>query len=557
MKKLLSSWRMIVLFIFLILSVIAIHPAPQTEGLAIRSVDLNSSAHIAGLESPHPNTQPLARERVLSIDNQAVYSLEDYNALVSSFEPNISIRIKTNEKTYFLKTKPLIESVLTNETKLVTTQENVTVNGTTELVNITKEVPVYVDNVIGVEDLGLALSLAPSSNIRKGLDLTGGSRVVLEPEEKVNDQLMETITSSLRERLNVYGLTDIVIRQANDLAGNQFVIVEIAEFTEKEVRELLGKQGKFEATIGQETVFRGGENDIPYVCQGADCSGIDLEIGCQKQDDGWVCPYYFNIALSPEAAERQAQITDTLTVEGEHLSEKLYMFLDDKEVTALNIGAELKGRAVTQVRIQGYGSGATSQEAKSNAIKEMKRLQTVIITGSLPVKMNIVRMDSISPALGKQFMNNAVFIGLFALMGVSLVIFLRYRTLKIVIPIILSLIFEVCILLGFAAITRWNLDLAALAGIIITLGTGVDHLIIITDEVLNKESSQRLDRRIKSAMFIVMGAFFTTVVGMLPLWFAGAGLLRGFAFITIAGLAFGVLLVRPAYARVIEHLVKE
>ena len=54
-----------------------------------------------------------------------------------------------------------------------------------------------------------------------------------------------------------------------------------------------------------------------------------------------------------------------------------------------------------------------------------------------------------------------------------------------------------------------------------------------------------------------MAAYSTTVVAMLPLWFAGAGLLKGFAVTTIFGLTFGVFLTRPAFASIIQVLFKE
>ena len=53
------------------------------------------------------------------------------------------------------------------------------------------------------------------------------------------------------------------------------------------------------------------------------------------------------------------------------------------------------------------------------------------------------------------------------------------------------------------------------------------------------------------------GAYMTTLVGMMPLLWAGAGLLKGFALTTIAGISFGVLIARPAYAIVIEKLLRE
>ena len=54
-----------------------------------------------------------------------------------------------------------------------------------------------------------------------------------------------------------------------------------------------------------------------------------------------------------------------------------------------------------------------------------------------------------------------------------------------------------------------------------------------------------------------MAAYFTTLVAMLPLLFAGAGLLKGFAITTIFGITFGVFLTRPAFAAVVEILLKE
>ena len=101
------------------------------------------------------------------------------------------------------------------------------------------------------------------------------------------------------------------------------------------------------------------------------------------------------------------------------------------------------------------------------------------------------------------------------------------------------------------------MDLAAIAGIIIVIGTGVDHLIVITDETIRGEMISDWKKKIKNAMIIVIGAYLTTMSGMIPLIWAGAGLLKGFALTTIAGLSFGVLIARPAYAAIIEILLKE
>jgi len=152
--------------------------------------------------------------------------------------------------------------------------------------------------------------------------------------------------------------------------------------------------------------------------------------------------------------------------------------------------------------ISGSGSGVDEQSAANDAIVSMKKLQTVLTTGSLPVKINIVKTDTISPTLGEQFIKNIMLVGLLAIIGVSLVIFIRYRNLKVSIPVIITMLSEVFILLGFASLVGWNLDIAAIAGILIAVGTGVDDQIVITDETMKKaigESHLNWKQRFKKA----------------------------------------------------------
>ena len=120
--------------------------------------------------------------------------------------------------------------------------------------------------------------------------------------------------------MNVFGLSDTVITARKDLSGTQFIVVELAGANEEEVKELLAKQGKFEAKIGNETVFLGGR-DITYVCRTAQCSGIDPQYGCRQFSDGYSCRFRFSITLSQEAAQRQANITKDLNVVSEGLGE--------------------------------------------------------------------------------------------------------------------------------------------------------------------------------------------------------------------------------------------
>lgn len=571
LKKLFINVRMIVLLVTLLLAVVAIYPNFAAEGVAIRSVTRDSAAAMAGFESPKPTTSPMSRERIISMNNVPIADIEDYYKFISTLEPNRTVQIRTNKELYKLTTRMQYRINVLPELEEVTTEEvvqvNRTINGTVMLVNETVEKRSMENRTekipIGLEDIGLSVYNAPKTNVKKGLDLQGGTRVLLKPETKVSQEDMDTILENIKERLNVFGLSDVIVRAATDLSGDKYVLIEIAGANEEEVRELVAKQGKFEAKISNQTVFFGG-NDVTYVCRSADCSGIDPMSGCSPMSggEGWGCRFRFVISLSPEAAQRQADLTDTLDVvvgegDNDYLSEKLMLYLDDALVDELNIGSDLKGKAVTDIQISGSGVGSTQQEAIFDSLQNMKRLQTILITGSLPVKLEVEKIDAISPVLGESFVKNSVFVALLAMLAVALVIFVRYRSLKVSVPMLLTMLSEVIILLGIAALIRWNIDLAAIAGIIVSVGTGVDDQIVITDETMKKGGAAlNWRQRIKNAFFIIMGAYFTTVVAMVPLLFAGAGLIKGFALTTIIGVSIGVFVTRPAYAKVIEVLLK-
>jgi preprotein translocase subunit SecD len=580
-KRLFTSWRVLLLLSLLLFAVIAIQPSINVKGVTIRTVVYNSSAGIAGIQNPKPSLPPLSRERVLSVNGVAVNTVAEYYASVSLLVPDDIANIVTNKGSYTLtvksktKTTSLNETVLQNVTEIYASSESV--NGTIVQVNKTRiktiAVPKTETIVLGPDDLGLKVYESPTTNIRKGLDLQGGTRVLLQPEGSLSTEQMEILLSNMEQRLNVYGLSDISIREADDLSGNQFIIVEIAGANEEEVKDLLAKQGKFEARIGNKTVFTGGDRDITYVCRSSDCSGIDPQAGCGAVEGGYACRFRFSIALKPESAQRQADITNALRVvthseqgsllskDNQYLNETLDLYLDNQQVDKLNIGADLKGRATTDIAISGSGLGLTEPEAIQTSLANMKRLQTILVTGSLPSKLTIVKTDSLSPVLGEKFINNSLLVGILAIFGVALVIFIRYKKVSISVPVIFFMFSEIVLLLGFAALIGWNLDMSAIAGIIIAIGSGVNHAIIIIDELLAGALGQyqqiNWKQKIKNAFFIVFSSYSTVVVAMLPLYYAGAGMLKGFAITTILGLSFGVLVTRPAFAAIVEIFLKE
>ncbi len=394
----------------------------------------------------------------------------------------------------------------------------------------------------------------PRTQIKMGLDLIGGSRALIQAEDKkLSSDEIKDLSSVLDNRLNVYGITDVNIKPISDLSGNNYVLIEIAGATPQDLEDLISKQGNFEAKIGNDTVFIGGEKDVASVGRTSQESRIE---SCKESEGGHFCKFSFSIYLSQAAAEKHAEITKNLTLNQsnpQYLSKKLDLYLDGKLIESLFIGKGLKGQVTTQIMISGSGEGATREEAYSDTVDEMNRFQTILITGSLPYKLKIVKLDTISPILGKEFLKSIFLAAILALSIVAVIVFLRYKKIKSSFALLITSVSEIIIILGIASIIEWNLDLPSIAGILATIGTGIDQQIIIIDEAKSGKTLS-LKQRLKRAFTIILGAYFTAVVALIPLLWAGAGLLKGFAITTIIGITAGVLITRPAFTEMIRMI---
>lgn len=497
-------WRIWVLIIALIIAVLFIAPWNSFEkGAIIKSVEKNSTEFNSGLR---------AGMILKEVNGNAINSPEDYSVIISK------IVIKDNESTKF--------TVKTDSNQFI-----------------------FMLN----RPLDITVGEIPKSKIKTGLDLSGGARALVKASNKtLSETEMADLIAITSERFNVYGLKDITIKQVTDLQGINYMLIEIAGAAPGDLQELVGQQGKFEAKIGNNTVFIGGK-DIAHVERSGQQSGIE---GCFENQGGQLCRFRFPISLTPEAAQKHADITNLIPISlenPEYLAEKLELFVDDNLMDSLFVSKDLKGRVTTDISIQGSGVGPTAQEAFKDAEQNMKKLQTILITGSLPYKLEIVKLDTISPTLGKEFTKNLVILALLVFILISTVLLIKYRKIKITSAVVLTMFSEAFITLGIAAAINWNLDAASIAGIIAGMGTGVNDQIVIIDESISNVHLS-LKERIKRAFFIIFGAFFTIIAAMLPLFWAGAGMLKGFALTTIISVLVGILITRPAFSEILRKI---
>ncbi len=201
-----------------------------------------------------------------------------------------------------------------------------------------------------------------------------------------------------------------------------------------------------------------------------------------------------------------------------------------------------------------------SAQTKDDAIAKSDNLQILLSSGSLPVGVANISKETISPLLGEGFLTTILIIGLIAVFIVGLAVYIRYKHPSLIAAIMFSTLSEVFLIIVCASLIGWRLDLAALVGLIAAIGTGVDDVVIITDELSkNQEEKEEhsLLAKIKNAFFMIFAAAATTIAAMIPILIFGFGFgkLTGFALTIITGVLIGIIVTRPAYSEIAKYIM--
>jgi preprotein translocase subunit SecD len=506
----------------------------------------------------------------------------------------------------------------------------------------------FVNNSIGIDVIDI-----DQTNLNFGLDIKGGTRVILSPKGNVTKETVDEIIATLQTRVNTYGLKEINIIPVRSFDGNYYIQIEAAGVGRDIVENLLSKQGRFEAKITKPVFLKDNKGvfqlsnsyniellsndsvklgdmfidvnqtfsieDIEFqylnrsgselMFWGTAYKGEDIELVYSDPQHSGIIPsgdyyqFYFVVMVSETGAGKFAKITSGIPSQidmqsgEEYLKDsKIYLFLDDQLVSDLRISSELGGKVYTTPQVTG------SRETQELALEEKLNLQSILRSGSLPVSLEVASISVISPTLGQGFITSALFAGVLAAIAVIIIVFVRYRNLKIAVPMVFMTLSEVIIIVGVAAggdsiiwifvlllnmiivgtawwkkeeiditawigafliplfgFLSWTLDLPAIGGIIAAIGTGVDHLVIIADETMlgkREEAVYTFKEKIKRAFFIIFGTAAATISAMVPMIFIGIGLIKGFAITTTVGVLIGVLVTRPAYAVIAERMKK-
>ena len=412
---------------------------------------------------------------------------------------------------------------------------------------ITKQYAIqkYLENKLNAETRMIPGNIL-TFEIREKLTQDELSSVLLQVDGKVisfkagvSADTREETKKILETKLNSLGMKEIPIRTV----GDNYLLIDLAGVDINTAREIAAKPGKFEIRIQ----VKGNETEhVLY--------GTEITPGLPEKEKGESWGVSFTLSDAGAAAVRDAAIQyGAVTNPSAH---ELIMLLDEKEIYSAPLSPEL-ARNIQSVPVKSLSAGTgTGDEGQRRA----NELQIHLRAGALPVKVDVIGAGQVSAELGSKFKSQILIAGIIALILVAIVVSLRYKQPNIVIPMLSTSFSEVIIILGFTVLVGFQLDLPTIAGIIAVIGTGIDHLIIITDEVLagGAMPPDKVYRsRLTKAFAIIFSAAATVLVAMSPLLIMGFGALRGFAVITIVGVLIGVFIARPAYAEVIQGMLVE
>jgi len=223
--------------------------------------------------------------------------------------------------------------------------------------------------------------------------------------------------------------------------------------------------------------------------------------------------------LTTAAGNHFAQFT------GANKGKPLGIVLDNKVQEVANIR--------DQIRDQGTISGGsmTPQEAQDLAM--------LLNTGSLPASLKYLQESTIGPSLGADSIREGVMAAVIGMVAVLIFMLVYYKGAGINAD--LALILNLVILLGFMGYTGSVLTLPGIAGVILTVGMGVDSNVLIFERIreelrAGKAPAAAVDQGFGHAWTTILDTHVTTIVSAAILFLFGTGPVKGFAVTLTAGL---------------------
>jgi preprotein translocase subunit SecD len=394
--------------------------------------------------------------------------------------------------------------------------------------------------------------LAPAAGDPSGYTLTLRPSAIAAIQEQTMTQSLETI----ERRINALGLTEPTIQPRGGRNANEILVQLPGEGDPARAKEVIRAGGQLELKLVEDPVPSASQSEalsrhggvlppgtelVPgrsetrnttsgvesgeswYVLsRAAVVTGRDLRSAVETRNTTNPGMWQVNFTLSPEAARRFGPFTE------QNKGRNMAIVLEHRVYSAPVINGRIDDSGLIE--------GNFSQESAHD-------LALVLRAGALPASIKYLEERTVGPSLGADSIRHGVQASVLSLVVVMLFMLVYYRLSGG--NAVLALFLNLVILLAFLAMSGAVLTLPGIAGVILTIGMGVDSNVLvferIREELRNgKSSPAAVDAGFDKAFLTIIDTHVTTVVSAAFLGVFGTGPIRGFAITLVVGLVANI-----------------
>ena len=350
-----------------------------------------------------------------------------------------------------------------------------------------------------------------------GLDLVGGSRLVLEAQTtdtvaKITPEMMDSLRFAIENRVNKLGVAETVVQQT----GDKRLLVEIPNVSDlSKAKEFLGETAALEFKK-EGTPINGQPVWLSTGLSGKDLSKALLNT---SQNGQWVVDLQFN----DKGTRKFADLTQKLV----------------GKPMAIFFNGELQSAPVIREAIIG-GNAQISGGDNGFQYEEAKKMVDLLNAGALPVPAKIIEENTVGPTLGADSIQKSKMAGIVGL-GIVMLFMIAFYKLPGLIADIALICYSIILFALFKTIPV-TLTLAGIAGFILSIGMAVDANILIFERTKEELKAGRtlftaINAGFDRAFTSIFDSNMSTIITCIILYMLGTSVVKGFALT----LAFGVM----------------
>jgi len=363
--------------------------------------------------------------------------------------------------------------------------------------------------------------------------------------ERIKDSAVSQAIETIRNRIDQFGVREPLIQRQSE---NEIVVQLPGVKDPKRAIELIGKTALLEFKLVDEggdlakalggqipegdEILYGREVDpqtkavrqtIPYLVKSRAVMTGDVISDAQVSINSDTNEPYVSLSFNSIGARIFEKVT------GENVKRRLAIVLDGNVYSA----------PVIQERI----SGGRAQITGRFTMEEAQDLAIVLRAGALPAPVQIVQNLTVGPSLGRDSIEKGIRATIIAGILVALFMVIYYKLSGLIANF--AMLLNLIILVGAMAALDATLTLPGIAGIILTIGMGVDSNVLIfarIREELNagKPVRSAVDAGYNKAFVTIMDSHVTTLLTALVLFIFGTGPIKGFAVTLSIGIAINL-----------------